>query len=47
MQTVLPGATATEFWDIAGYPPKTSAITMSAEDAVDAALAGLDNGELR
>ena len=47
MQTVLPGATATEFWDIAGYPPqKTSAITMSAEDAVDAALAGLDNGEL-
>ena len=47
VQTVLPGATATEFWDVAGYPPqKTSAITMSAEDAVDAALAGLDNGEL-
>ena len=47
VQTVLPGATATEFWDVAGYPPqKTSEITMSAEDVVDAALAGLDAGEL-
>jgi len=47
VQTVLPGATATEFWDIAGYPPqKTSEITMSAEDCVDAALAALDGGEL-
>lgn len=47
VQTVLPGATATEFWDVAGYAAqKTSPITMSAEDAVDAALAGLDNGEL-
>lgn len=46
VQTVLPGATATEFWDIAGYAPqKTSEITMSAEDCVDAALAGLDAGE--
>lgn len=47
VQTVLPGATATEFWDVAGYAAqKTSAITMSAEDAVEAALAGLDSGEL-
>jgi len=47
VQTVLPGATATEFWDVAGYPlQKTSEITMSAEDCVDAALAGLDAGEL-
>jgi short-subunit dehydrogenase len=47
VQTVLPGATATEFWDIAGYAPqKTAEITMSAEDCVDAALAGLDAGEL-
>jgi short-subunit dehydrogenase len=47
VQTVLPGATATEFWDIAGYAPaKTSEITMRAEDLVDAALAGLDAGEL-
>jgi uncharacterized protein len=46
VQTVLPSATATEFWYIAGYAPqKTSSITMSAEDAVDAALAGLDAGE--
>lgn len=47
IQSVLPGATATEFWDVAGYAAqKESPITMSAEDAVDAALAGLDNGEL-
>lgn len=47
IQTVLPGATATEFWDIAGYAPqKTAEITMSAEDCVDAAMAGLDAGEL-
>ena len=47
IQTVLPGATATEFWDVAGYAAqKTSAITMLAADLVDAALAGLDQGEL-
>jgi short-subunit dehydrogenase len=47
VQTVLPGATATEFWDIAGYAPqKTAEITMQADDLVDAALAGLDKGEL-
>jgi hypothetical protein len=47
IQTVLPGATATEFWDIAGYSPqKTAATTMSAEDLVDAALVGQDQGEL-
>jgi uncharacterized protein len=46
VQTVLPGATATEFWDIAGYAPqKSSEITMQAGDLVDAALAGLDAGE--
>jgi short-subunit dehydrogenase len=47
IQTVLPAATATEFWDVAGYAPqKTSEITMRAEDLVDAALAGFDAGEL-
>lgn len=47
VQTVLPGATATEFWNVAGYAAqKESAITMSAENAVDAALAGLEAGEL-
>jgi len=47
IQTVLPAATATEFWDVAGYAKqKKAASTMTAEDLVDAALAGLDQGEL-
>lgn len=48
IQTVLPGATATEFWDIAGYPHHNmpSSIVMPAEAMVDASLVGLDNGEL-
>lgn len=48
VQAVLPGATATEFWDIAGLPVRNlpTEIVMSAEDMVDAALAGLDQGEL-
>ena len=47
VQAVLPGATATEFWDIAGLPVHNlpTAIVMSAADLVDAALAGLDQGE--
>ena len=47
VQAVLPGATATEFWDAAGVPLGTvpTAILMSAEDMVDAALSGLDLGE--
>lgn len=46
VQTVLPGATATEFWDVAGRSAlKTDPRTMSAEHLVDAALAGLDQGE--
>ncbi len=46
-QAVLPGATATEFWDTAGRPIQQmpAQIVMSAEDMVDAALAGLDLGE--
>jgi short-subunit dehydrogenase len=48
VQAVLPGAIRTEFWDIAGLPvanlPKE--MIMSAEDLVDAALAGLDTGEV-
>ncbi len=48
VQAVLPGATATDFWEIAGLgwqklPPS---IVMSVEDMVDAALVGLDQGEL-
>lgn len=48
VQAVLPGATATEFWDIAGpgLANMPAAILMSAENMVDAALAGLDQGEL-
>ncbi|AKJ67671.1 AraC family transcriptional regulator [Pandoraea thiooxydans] len=47
VQVVLPGATRTEFWDIAGQPVDhlPQEIVMSAEDLVDAALAGLDLGE--
>ncbi len=48
IQAVLPGATATELWDIAGLPYQNlpAEIVMSAEDMVDAALVGLDQGEL-
>ncbi|HEY4042556.1 MAG TPA: SDR family oxidoreductase [Rhodopila sp.] len=48
VQAVLPGATSTEFWAIAGRPVSNlpAQIVMSAEDMVDAALAGLDQGEL-
>jgi short-subunit dehydrogenase len=48
VQAVLPGATATDFWDIAGVPVHRlpAAIVMSADDMVDAALAGLDQGEV-
>ncbi|MDC0710449.1 SDR family oxidoreductase [Stigmatella sp. ncwal1] len=47
VQVVLPGATATEFWDNAGMPLShlPSEIVMSAEHLVDAALSGLDQGE--
>ncbi len=48
VQAVLPGATATEFWDIAGlaHDNLPASWVMSAEDMVDASLAGLDNGEV-
>jgi short-subunit dehydrogenase len=48
VQAVLPGATATEFWDVAGKPVHElpSEIVMSAEDMVDASLTGLDLGEV-
>jgi short-subunit dehydrogenase len=47
IQAVMPGATATEFWGIAGTPVEhlPNEIVMSAEDMVDAALVGFDNGE--
>ena len=47
VQVVLPGATATNFWAAAGKPVEylPQEIVMSAEDMVDAALAGFDQGE--
>ncbi|MGJ7506285.1 SDR family NAD(P)-dependent oxidoreductase [Variovorax sp. GT1P44] len=47
VQAVLPGATATDFWSIAGRPIEhlPREIVMTADDMVDAALAGLDQGE--
>jgi short-subunit dehydrogenase len=48
IQVVLPGATATDLWELAGLPYQKlpPSIVMSPEDMVDAALAGLDQGEL-
>ena len=48
IQAVLPGATATDFWEIADLPWQNlpASMVMSAEDMVDAALVGLDQGEL-
>jgi short-subunit dehydrogenase len=47
VQVVLPGATATDIWSLAGRPvehlPKE--IVMSVDDMVDAALAGFDERE--
>lgn len=48
VQAVLPGATATDFWEAGGMSidmlPKE--IVMTTEDLVDAALVGFDRGEL-
>ncbi len=48
VQAVLPGATATDFWEISGTPLEyvPQSWVMSAEDMVDASLAGFDAGEL-
>lgn len=47
VQVVLPGATGTEFWDVAGLPVNNlpTEWVMSAADLVDAALVGLDQKE--
>jgi uncharacterized protein len=48
VQAVLPGATATDFWQTGGLPIEhlPAAIVMSATDMVDAALEGFDRREL-
>jgi short-subunit dehydrogenase len=47
VQLVAPAATATDIWEISGVPLSMldPATVMTAEDMVDAALAGLDLGE--
>src|ERR1700759_5429157 len=47
IQAVLPAATATDFWELAGrhVSQLPQDMVMSAENLVDAALAGLDQGE--
>jgi short-subunit dehydrogenase len=47
VQTVLPGATATDFWETAGFPLENlpGHVVMPAAEMVDAALAGFDLGE--
>ncbi|WP_149540030.1 SDR family NAD(P)-dependent oxidoreductase [Siccirubricoccus phaeus] len=47
VQAVLPAATATEIWDKSGLPLAhlDAKTVMTTEDMVDAALAGLDQGE--
>ncbi len=47
VQVVLPGGTATEFWEIAGHGDyRGSPFAMSVDDMVDAALVGFDRGEV-
>jgi len=48
VQAVLPGATSTDFWNVAGRAVSDlpSQIVMSAEEMVDAALVGFDRREL-
>jgi short-subunit dehydrogenase len=47
VQVVLPGVTATDFWEIAGSSVRNmpQEWVMTADDMVDAALTGLDAGE--
>ena len=48
VQLVTPAATVSEIWDVAGLPLSNldPATVMTTEDCVDAALRGLDDGEL-
>jgi uncharacterized protein len=48
IQAVLPAATATDLWEKSGlhYSKLPAGTVMSTEDMVDAALAGLDQGEV-
>jgi len=48
IHVILPGATATDFWDTAGTPLEQvpREMVMRADEMVDATLAGFDQGEL-
>ncbi len=48
VQAVLPAATATDIWEKSGlhYSKLSAGTVMSTEDMVDAALAGLDHGDV-
>jgi uncharacterized protein len=48
IQAVLPGAVATDFWEIGGFEVSKFPLdfVMTSENLVDAALSGLDQGEL-
>jgi short-subunit dehydrogenase len=46
VQVVMPGATRTAIWSKAGVDVASLPSVMSADEMVDAALAGLDQGEL-
>jgi uncharacterized protein len=48
VQAVCPGVIETEFWELAGLPTSNlpKEMIMTASDVVDAALAGLDLGEV-
>lgn len=47
-QLVMPASAATEIWDVSGYPLSAldPAIVMTTENCVDAALNGLEQGDL-
>lgn len=48
VQLVLPASTVSEIWEVAGFPLSNldAATVMTTENCVDAALSGLDQGEL-
>jgi uncharacterized protein len=48
VQTVVPGATATDFWDLSATPLNglPAGVVMNADDMVEAAIAGFELGEI-
>jgi len=48
VQTVVPGATATDFWDLSATPLNglPAGVVMNADDMIEAAIAGFELGEI-